>query len=638
MPWGYNGKVLRIDLSTGESHVEEHSESWYRKYLGGRGIGAYYLLKEFKPGTDALSEDNMLIFATSVVTGIPFPGNARASAMAKSPLTGGFGESEAGGFWGPELKFAGFDAVVIVGKAPEPVYLYIHNGKVEIKDAAKLWGKFTGETEKIIQEALQAPNARVACIGPAGENGVLYSCITAGKHDVFGRLGMGAVMGSKNLKAVVVRGTNLLQAYDQDTVKKINRWFTENFNRPETCALFYDLGTAGGVNIYNEMGALPSYNFSSGTIIGGDRLSGENMQKEGLMIGKTRCYACPVACRKIARVDEPGPYNTAGEVHSPEYETIAALGSNCGVVDPRVVIKAGQLCDEYGIDTISAGVAISFAMEAASRGIISRDILGDLPLEFGYGEALLNCLELIAYRKGVGELLSRGVKRAAAQLGPEAEKLAVHGKGEELALQDPRGGKVGAAIGYAVSTHGGDHIQMEHDFQFAQKDSPFLKTFEPLGITEPVPAMSLGLDKVRLFILNQKVWGLYNMLDICIFVAAPGHTLSLHHVQDLVRASTGWDTSLYELMEAGERGIVMAKLFNAREGFTREDDVLPLRLSEPLKEGAAKGVRVDPEELKEAVNLYHEMMGWNRETGLPHKGKLLSLGLDWVELPQGGCG
>ncbi|MEW5786100.1 MAG: aldehyde ferredoxin oxidoreductase family protein [Bacillota bacterium] len=627
MPHGYNGKILRVDLSTGKLSVEERPPAWYRKYLGGRGIGAYYLLTETIPGIDPFGTENLLIFAASVVTGAPFPGNARASVMAKSPLTGGFGESEAGGFWGPELKFSGYDAIVIKGKSERPVYLSIYNGKAELRDARSLWGLSTRTTENILQEELGDDKIQVASIGPAGENCVPYAAIMAGWHDAFGRLGMGAVMGSKMLKAVALRGTGSLNLKNPSKIKEINRWFAANFNKPETCALFYTLGTAGGVNIYNAMGALPSHNFQGGTLPSAENLSGEYMQEKGLMIGKTRCFACPVACRKIARINEPARLNTNGIVHSPEYETIGALGSNCGITDPKVVIKAAQLCDEYGLDTISTGVTISLAMEAVEKGILPSDVLGEKPLAFGNSESLLTCIELIARREAFGQKLALGARQLAEEIG--APELAVQSKGQELAVQDPRGGKIGAALGYAVSSHGGDHIQMEHDFQFA-REGHFLKTMEPLGITEPVPAMDLGVEKVKLFAVNQKIWGLYNMLDICIFTAAPGHTLTLAGLQDIVEAVTGWETSLYELMEAGERGLVMARMYNLREGFTKQDDNIPPRLTEPLLNGAASGERINPQVLKQAVQDYYAVMGWSEKTGIPGRGKLLSLGLDWL--------
>lgn len=627
MPYGYNGKVLRVDLSTKALTIDEHPLAWYRKYLGGRGIGAYYLLTETSPGIDPYGADNMIIFAASVVTGVPFPGNARASVVSKSPLTGGFGESEAGGYWGPELKFAGFDAIVINGKSERPVYLYIIDGKVEIRDAMSLWGLTTKATENILKAEIGDDKVQVASIGPAGENGVPYAAIMAGCHDAFGRLGMGAVMGSKMLKAVALRGTGSLKLKNISKIREINRRFADNFNKPETCALFYTLGTAGGVNIYNTMGALPSHNFQSGTLPYAEKLSGEYMQEKGLMIGKTRCYSCPVACRKIAQVKKPASLSTNGTVHSPEYETIGALGSNCGITDPKVVIKAAQLCDEYGLDTISTGVTISLAMEAVEKGLLPFDVLGETTLNFGNSDALLTCIKQIAIREGFGKKLALGARRLAEEIG--VPELAVQSKGQELAVQDPRGGKVGAALGYAVSSHGGDHIQMEHDFQFA-REGHFLKTMEPLGVTEPVPAMDLGVEKVKLFVLNQKIWGLYNMLDICIFTAAPGHTLSLTNLHDIVEAVTGWETSLYELMEAGERGIVMTRMYNLREGFTGNDDTIPQRLTEPLSKGAAAGEKIDPAMLRQAVRDYYAVMGWDEETGVPARGKLLSLGLEWL--------
>ena len=629
MPYGYNGRILKVNLSEQNITFDEHPASWYRKYMGGRGIGAYYLLNELKPGIDPLGEENILVFAVSVITGVPFPGNARASVVAKSPQTGGFGDSESGGGFGPEIKFSGYDAIVFYGKSDVPVYLCINDGSVEIKDAAQLWGKTTVETRKLIKSELGDDKVQVATIGPAGESGVLYANIMGGDHNAFGRMGMGAVMGSKNLKAVAVRGTKKPEIKDNERLKEINRWFLQNFNKPETCAFFYEIGTPGAVNIHRVIGAQPSFNYSDGYIKDGDKISGEYMQEQGLMVGKTTCFACPLSCRKIVKVDSPDNLNTGGEIAGPEYESIAALGSNCGITDPKVVIKASQLCNEYGMDTISTGLTISFAMEAVQKGLLPKNILGNLPLEFGNGEALLHCIELTVQQKGIGQSLAKGSRLFAKELGPEAEDFAVQGKGQELAMQDPRGQKAGAALGYAVSFNGGDHIQMEHDFQFSQ-ESHFLKTMEPLGVTEPIPAMDLGLDKVRFFTLNQKVWALINVLDVCLFVVAPGHTMPLPHLRDVVQASTGWETSLYELMEVAERSIVMARMFNVREGFSSKDDTIPKRLTEPYKNGVAAGAKIDPDEIKEAIKNYYEIMNWDPETGVPSMGKLKALGLEWL--------
>jgi aldehyde:ferredoxin oxidoreductase len=627
MPFGYNGKILNVDISTKNIFVEEKAESWYRKYLGGRGIGGYYLLNELKPGIDPLSAENILIFAASVVTGVPFPGNGRASVVAKSPLTGGFGESEAGGFWGPRLKFAGFDAVVFKGASEKPIYVYIHDGIVEMKDATELWGLTTREADRRIAEELKAPDLAMATIGPAGENLVRYACITAGANNVFGRMGIGAVMGSKKIKSVVVSGKNNLEIKDLSRIKEINKWFGDHFKDPDKNKVFFDMGTAIGINMYNEVGSLPYKNFQGGTIENGDKLSGEFMQENGYMVGKATCYACPVACRKTAIVEGHGKLDTNGIVHSPEYETLGALGSNCGITDVKAVIKAAQLCDEYGLDTISAGVTISFVMECVEKGILDKDILGiDVDANFGMTDAVLRSLDMITNRDGFGDLMAEGVKRLAEKIGADAQDIAVHSKGEELAVQDPRGGKVGAAIGYAVSHNGGDHINMEHDFQFNQ-EGPFLKSLNPLGIIEPVATMDLGFNKVKLFVINQKLWGLYHMLDICIFIPAPGHTMTLPDLNDIINSSTGWDTSLYELMEAGERGIVMTRLFNQREGFTAEHDTIPKRMTEPLINGKAKGSKVDISDMNKAIKYYYEMMGWNAEDGMPTKGKILQLGL-----------
>lgn len=628
--FGYIGKILRIDLSRADVTWEEPDQVFYRRYLGGRALGLYYLLRELEPRVDPLGKDNLLVFATSVLTGAPFPGNSRFSAISKSPLTNGFGEAEAGGYWGPELKRAGFDAIVIKGKAPTPVYIWINNGKVAIKDASHLWGKDALETQDLIRQELNNRGARVICIGKGGENLVRYAAIAAGENDFLGRMGMGAVMGSKNLKAIAVKGTREnIKIKDLDLVKEISDWFLENYKKDSIDSLLHEFGTAGAVTLYADMGALPTRNFREGIIDDAHRLSGAYMKENGIMVGRRSCYACPVACRKLAIVEEPGLFKTDGTCSGPDYESIAALGSNCGINDPKAVVKANDLCSRYGLDTISTGDCIAFALECAESGLIEGEVDG-IEIKFGSSDAVIRLIEMIGNRRGVGDLLAEGVKRAAQKIGSEASKFAIHGKGQEVALQDPRGGKIGAALGYAVGPTGGDHIQMEHDFQF-ESEGNFLDSLRPLGIVQPIDAMELSAEKVRLFVINQKIWSFYNVLDLCIFVGLPGHTFRLKHLVALVDAVTGWESSAVELMEAGERALTMARCFNLREGFTKEDDWIHERFFQPIKGGASEGNAVPREKLEEAISTYYDLMGWDAETGIPKRSTLVRLGLSWVE-------
>lgn len=620
-----------MDLTAGTTAAEHRDAEFYRAYLGGRALGLYYLLTETPPGIDACDARNLLIFAPSVVTGSPFPGNARFSVVTKSPQTGGMGEAEAGGPFGPELKWAGWDAIVVTGAAERPVYLWIRDDRVELRPAGHLWGLDTIDAhDAVIAEAGDA-KARAVTIGPAGENLVRYALIAAGHHDVAGRTGVGAVMGSKKLKAIVVRGTGKVPVADPKRLAEASRYFAVSYKDDPTDRFLWQWGTMGGPKLYGDMGALTTNNFQFGVLEDMERISAEHIQEAGYYQGRTSCWACPVACRKETEVRE-GRFRTRGKVHGPEYETLGSVASNCGINDPEAAIRAAELCDRLGVDSISAGVAIAWAMECADRGVLPREVDG-VRLEFGNGETVCRLLEMIAYRRGLGDLLAEGVKRAAARTGQGSEAWAVHGKGQELAAQDPRGFKMGAALGYAVGPTGGDHIQMEHDFQFETAASKFFRDVQPLGVLRPLDAMDLGPEKVHLFTINQKIWSLYNCLDICIFDAAPGHTFTFRHVRDIVEAVTGWETSEAELLKAGERALTMARMFNLREGLSAKDDWVPKRLLEPLRNGPAEGNRVDPDELRRAIRDYYILMGWTADTGIPYPVTLASLGLSWL-LPQ----
>ena len=625
MPLGFNGQILRVDLTKRRIDVEKPDEIFYRKYFGGRNMASYYLLKELQPRVDPLSPENILIFAASPITGVPVPGVCRYSVASKSPLTGAYGESEAGGFWGPELKFAGYDAIIVRGKASDPAYLWVHDGQAEIRDAAHLWGKTTGETQENIRKELGDSLVRVATIGPAGENLVRYACVLNELKHANGRTGMGAVMGSKNLKAIAVRGHKKVEMKDPDGVLEIGKWFSENYIRNEINSLLQDTGTSGGVVSVNEIGLLPTRNFREGYFEAAESISGQKM-KENILVGREGCYACPVRCKRV--VASTDTYTIDPNYGGPEYETVAALGSNCGISDLSAVAKGNELCNKYGMDTISTGVTIGFAMECYERGFISKDETGGIELRFGNSEAMVKLVEMIALRKGFGDLLAEGVMRASDRIGKGSEKFAVHVKGQEAPMQEPRG-KVGTGIGYAVSPTGADHTQAEADNCFASK-TIFLEHLYSLGILEPVDPLDLGPRKIRLFIHLQLLWSFYQSSGICIFVGAPGRTFPLNSLIRLVKAVTGWETSAWELMKVGERGVNLTRCFNIREGFTRKDDWLPDRFFEPLEGGPLSGQKISREEFQRALSDYYEMMGWNRDTGMPAISKLEELDIGWA--------
>ena len=609
MATGYHGKILRVDLSSGRIWTEERDETFYRRYYGGRGFIGYYLLEELAPGTDPLGPENKLIFAAGVITGGRVAGSGRNSVGAKSPLTEGYGEAEAGGFWGAELKRAGYDAIVIEGKAEKPVYLWIHDGKAELRDAGHLWGKTTLESQEHIREELGDRMIRTAQIGPAGENLVRFACIINDVHYAYGRTGMGAVMGSKNLKAIAVRGHHPPKVADSEKLKTIIQWLKENYSRP-----FQDTGTSGGLLGLSKAGGLPTYNFRDGHFDRAEEISGQTM-RDTILINRRGCYACPVRCKRVVKTD--APYSVDPAYGGPEYETLGALGSNCGIDDLAAISKANELCNAYSLDTIATGTTIAFAMECFENGLLTEQDVGGLALRFGNAEAMVQMVERIARREGIGDLLAEGVMRAAEQIGPGASQYAMHIKGQELPMHEPRY-KQGMGMGYAISPTGADHVQSIHDS--GGGPGPMIN----LGVFDTLPGNDLSAKKVRMFVYQQHWNSFQNCAGLCIFLP-----YSYNQQAEIVQAITGWGATTWELMKVGERGTTMARAFNVREGWTSEQDYLPDRFHTPFASGPLEGVAVEKEALKEAMAMYYGMMGWDAE-GVPTKVRLQELDIEWV--------
>jgi aldehyde:ferredoxin oxidoreductase len=622
MPYGYNGKILRVDLERESIDVEEPNEIIYCRYLGGGTLALYYLLKELKPKTDPLAPENILVFSGSVISGTPASGLSRFSVAAKSPLTNAFGEAEAGGWWIPELKFAGFDAILIKGRAKRPVYLWIHEGEAEIRDASPIWGKFSKETQEEIRRELRDDRIRIALIGPAGERKVKAACILNELKHVNGRTGLGAVMGSKNLKAIAVRGKKRMEVADEESVKKLIRWLKDTYEEPYFS--IGNLGTSRVTTMLSEQGILPTLNFREGSFAEADAIGGETMSKT-ILVRRGTCYGCFVRCKR--EVEVGAPYFVDPIYGGPEYETVAAFGSMCGIGDLGAISKANQLCNAYGLDTISTGSLISFAMECYEKSILSKRETSGLELQFGKTEAMLKMVEMIGEREGLGDILADGILPAAEKIGKGAKEYAIHVKGMPVPFHEPRG-KVGVGLGYAVSATGPDHMEYPHDPLWATESG--IALLRPLGIFEPVDVFDLGPKKVRIFVYLQQYWNLLNSLGVCMFTAKPFGPQTLNGIVDYVKAVTGWETSLFDLFKVAERHANMARIFNLREGFTARDDTLPDRFFRPMEGGTLKGKNIDREEFSKAIETYYEMMGWDPKTGVPKKEKLAELDLDWL--------
>jgi aldehyde:ferredoxin oxidoreductase len=621
MTRSFHNKILRVNLTEGSIKVEEPGQTYFRRYMGGWNIVADVLLKEVPKGTDPLGPDNKLVFAPGVLTGLAISGASRNAVGAKSPLTGGFGVGEAGGFFGAELKRAGFDAIIVEGTSPKPVYLWVKDGQAELRDARHLWGMKTKETLEALQEELGDRRLRGALIGPAGENLVRYACIINDLKDAVGRTGMGAVMGSKRLKAVAVRGTLGLDGADPDVIREMARTFAQGLE-PGGLSTY---GTGDHLEDMMPTGNLPIRNFRDGEFPAAADISANTiMDKIGVRMEE--CFACAVHCKKV--VHTGAPYNVDPDYGGPEYETIGSLGSCCGVEDIEAISKGSELCNANSLDTIGTGVTIAFAMECYENGLLTKEDTGGIDLRFGDGDAMLAMVEAIARREGLGDLLAEGLVPAAAKIGNGAERFAMHVKGQAYPMHEPRF-KRGLAIGYSISPTGADHVHSLHDsdlFNATEEGFQPNSGLREMGVLEPVALESLGPEKVRATMYHTIATVMRNCLVMCVMPR-----WSLSELAQMVRAATGWDVSVYELLKVGERAMSLARVFNVREGFTMEDDHLAERSYGPTRGGALAEGGIDREELREAMHTYYGMMGWNPETGVPLAGKLQELDVAWAE-------
>ncbi len=612
---GYCGKILRVNLSQGSWTVERPEAAFYRTYFGGRNLVAYYLLREVEPGIDPLGPKNKLIYAAGALTGVPFAGSGRHSVGAKSPLTGGFGDAEAGGFWGAELKRAGWDAIIVEGVSPKPVYLAITGDQVELRDASGLWGRELLEVQGRVREELGDKRYRVSMIGPAGERLVRYAAINNDLTAFAGRCGLGAVMGSKRLKAVAVRGTGSVETADPAKVGEIARFMGEKYM--DLVGGLYDAGTARGVLSLNAGGGLPTRNFREGQFEGAEKISGQAM-RDTILTDRGGCFACMVRCKRVVTVNDR--FQVDPRYGGPEYETIASIGSNCGVDDLQAIAYGNQRLGALGLDSISTGVAIAFAMECYENGLLTKEDTGGLDLRFGNAEAMLEMIERIGRREGLGDLLAEGVRRASEKIGPESREFAMEVKGQEIPMHEPRV-KFGLGLGYAVSPTGADHNHNFHDTWYTKRAGDL----EPFGVTRPVPFDDLGPEKVRMVMYMVNWRHFINCAVYCYFVP-----WTAHQVVELTRAATGWDSSLFELMKIGERAANLTRLYNLREGIGPETDKLVPRLHRAFASGPVAGIRIKEEDLEAATGRFYQMMGWTERTGVPRRQTLEELDLGWA--------
>ncbi len=606
------GKILRVDLSSQSYKVEDLKEEIARKYLGGRGLGVRILYDELPAGTDALSPENIMVIASGPLTGTKTPSGSRYEVVTKSPLTGTIATSNSGGSWGIHLRRSGYDALVLKGKAKKPTYLWIFNGKVEFKSAEKLWGKVVSEVDTKIR-AETHDNAKVLQIGIAGEQQTLTAAIMNEKFRAAGRGGVGAVLGSKNLKAIAVRGDNKIEAKNPDELKKGNDQALENM---EKCAvtkkdgLLHTLGTPVLTNVINDSGIYPTRNFQSGVFEHAADISGEKM-KDTILKKAKACFGCPMFCGRWVELEEAtfaGKKYPKVEGESLEYESSWAFGGQCGINNLNAIARANYLCNEYGLDTISTGVTIGFAMELFEKELISKEEV-KFDLSFGNADSMIKMVEQMARRQDFGEILADGSKNAAKKIGKDSDYYSIQVKGMELPAYDPRG-CFGIGLNYATSNRGAAHT------------TGYTIAAEIVGAPLKVDPLDASIEKVKLLIFFQDLTAAVDSFGTCLFTT---FAVGAEEFATMISGAMGWtDYTADELIKTGERIYALERLFNKREGFTSADDNLPKRLiEEEMPDGPMKG-KIMP--LASMLKMYYEQRGYD-DNGHPSPSKLKELDL-----------
>ncbi|MGV8980091.1 aldehyde ferredoxin oxidoreductase family protein [Clostridium sp.] len=599
--FGWMGKILRVNLSNGDINIEDLNIEDAKLYIGGRGLGTKIFMDEVEPTVEPFSPENKLIFMTGPLTGTLGASAGRYEVIAKAPLTGTIGASNSGGHFGPELKFAGYDGIIFEGKSEKPVYLYVNNDNVELRGAEHLWGKTVFETtDDVLNET--DPNARVACIGPAGEKLVLFATVMNDKHRAAGRSGLGAVMGSKNLKAVVVRGTGTVEVAKPAEFMKSCKIARDKIKaNPVTGVGLPTYGSQILVNILNQSGALPTRNWRDGGVFkDAEDISGEALTEKYLVKNKG-CFACSIGCGRLTKIKD-GKFKSSGE--GPEYEAGWSFGADCGVKELDAVCKANFICNEYGLDPITLGSTIACAMELYDKGLITKDELGG-ELKFGNAEAVVDFTLKTAKREGFGDKLAEGSYRLAESYGRSELSMSV--KKQEMSAYDARAVQ-GIGLGFATSNRGACHVR------------GYMISPEILGLPQKLDPL-VTTDKAQWLIIFQDLTAVVDSAGICLFTT---FAIGLPEISEMIRTAIGYDYTDEEILMAGERIWNLEKLFNLKAGFTKADDTLPERLlKEPLPGGPGKGMVV---ELDTMLDEYYSLRGWDKES-IPTEAKIKELSI-----------
>ena len=639
MLYGFTGNILHVDLTNRTLEIENPDEEFYRHYPGGSLLGLYYLWHNTPAHADPLSPANTLTFALSAPTGLPVSGQSRCTVTCKSPSSGGVADSQAGGFWPAELKYAGFDAIVITGASDTPVYLWLHDGEAELRDASHLWGKPTLEVDTILQDEIGDQRIEIAQIGPAGEKLANFAAIMNMSNRAWGRTGVGAVMGSKKLKAIVVRGTQKVNPADKKAVTELSKQGAKGFPG-SGMENFGRYGTAGAVIGQQNGGGLPTRNWDAGVMENAEAISGERLYDELLRgaeegkqdkDGRDTCYACIVRCKRVVE-SEYKNNRLRHEYGGPEYESIATFGSYCGIDDLHAVTYANQLCNEYGVDTISCGATIAWAMECFENEVINLEETDGIELRYGNAEAMLAMLKKTLNREGFGDILAEGSAKAADRLG-KGHQFLLTVKGQELPAHMPHV-KRSLGIIYAANPFGADHQSSEHDPMYSEKayERYYKEPLSQIGLNNPKHPKVINPEKIEFALKTQYTYSAADTVSVCQFVYCPSWQMyGPQELADLMRAATGWEVTVEEIQAIGRRRQNLMRAYNAREGLTRDHDTLPKKLfKKALEGGRSDGIILENEELQTGLEMYYEQAGWDVTTGTPTRATLDEVGLSWA--------
>jgi len=617
--YGYAGTVLRINVSTGKIAKKELERELIRGFIGGRGFNSKRLFEEIPYGLDPLSPENKLMFATGPLVGTMFPTACRFNVSAKSPLTGILGDSNAGGHFAAEMKYAGYDQIIIEGRSREPVYISIDDDLVRIEDARHLWGRDVYETDKILRENMKDNSARTAIVGPAAENGVKFAGIFADLMRAAARTGMGTVMASKRLKALVIRGSKPVQVADPERFMKISEEIEDTIYKHPQYWPRVKMGTTRILTPVNEMGLLPTRHFTQGVFEHASEVSGERLA-EKYNVKSRGCFSCNIPCSRFYNVREGRFSGLKGE--GPEYEALSAFTARVGNRDLALALKANDMANKLGLDALTTAECISWSMECHAKGWLSNKAADGLDLSWGNGETILTLIEKIAKREGFGDILANGVRAASQKLG-FGEEIAMHIKGLEMIQADPRGLK-GYGLGFAVASRGGDHLRAEPFIELS--DDP-KRGIELFGVPEATRRLEWkGKGKLVSYFEN---WcAVIDALEVCKNIAENMEVLPFPKAAEVIHAATGLSMDAGAVVQVGERIVNIERAFLVREGITRKDDTMPSRfLREPFTNGNSKGSVFEQEPM---LDEYYAERGWDLRTGIPTRQRLRKLNLEYV--------